>query len=55
MRVNPKPVVRRRKASTLSKLGKRLEQLRHAFAVASEVTQAKLIVVQTGERESYQD
>lgn len=44
MHVKRKLVARRRKASTLSKLRKRLEQLQHAFAVASEVTQAKLVV-----------
>jgi len=42
--MKPKLAVRKRKASMLSKLRKRLEQLQHAFAVASEVTQAKLVV-----------
>lgn len=42
--MKPKITVRKRKASTLFKLKKRLEQLQHAFAVASEVTQAKLVV-----------
>jgi hypothetical protein len=42
--MKPKLTVRKRKASTLSRLRKRLEQLQHAFSVASEVTRAKLVV-----------
>lgn len=41
--MKPKLTVRKRKASALSKLRKRLETLQNAFAVASEVTQAKLV------------